>query len=84
MVKSVSVRDVFPAAPIEHPELNHAGNRQRIEDLSRYPNIREAETQQIVRFLATGPFLDRGMVEGNEAFRERSQPSARQTPRISA
>lgn len=72
MANVVSVRDVAPAAPVEHPELNHAGKRKHIEDLlRRYPDIRETETQEVVRFLATGPFHDRGMVEGNDAFKEK-------------
>jgi hypothetical protein len=66
MANVVSLRDIVDDT---HPELNQAGQRGHIEELlRRYPDIREAETQEIVHFLATGRHLDVGLVAGNDAF----------------
>jgi hypothetical protein len=65
----LSVRDVTEE---KHPELKASTRRKQIEDLlRRYPNIREAETAEIVRFLATGPHLDVGLIAGHDEFKEK-------------
>lgn len=70
MAKVVSVRDI--SAEEKHPELRHAARRQRIEALlRRYPQIRDSETEEIVRFLATGPHRDVGLVAGSEEFADK-------------
>jgi hypothetical protein len=69
MANVVSVRDVEQET---HPELNRSGRRKEIEALlRRYPNVRDSETQEIVRFLATGPHLDVGLVTGNDELAEK-------------
>lgn len=78
MAKVVSVHDATPA---EHPELDHSGRRKRIESLlRRYPNIKEAETQEVVRFLATGPHLDVGLILGNDSLSEHVRAIRRANP----
>jgi hypothetical protein len=74
----VRVRDI---ARVEHPELNHAGRRKHVEELlRRYPDLKEAEKEEIVRFLATGPQLDVGLIMGNDAFKEKVSAIRRANP----
>jgi hypothetical protein len=51
-------------------EQRQLANRQLREHISglvvRYPNISEAETAEIIRFLKKGPLLDTGMLSSNE------------------
>ena len=69
MANVVSVRDIVED---NHPELNRSSRRAEIEALlRRYPKTSEAETAEIVHFLATGPHLDVGLVAGNDAFSEK-------------
>ncbi len=70
MANVVVVRDIAPEE--KHPELRQTPRRQRIEELlRRYPSIRESETEEIVRFLATGPHLDVGLIAGSDEFADK-------------
>ncbi len=67
----VSVRDVAPAdsAPARFGDFQ---KRQHIEGLlRRYPKTSEAETKEIIAFLATGNHLDVGLVSGSDELREK-------------
>ena len=65
----ISVRDITED---KHPELNRSSRRKDIEALlRRYPDIKAAETAEIVRFLATGSHLDVGLIAGNEELRDK-------------
>ncbi|MFN3389813.1 MAG: hypothetical protein ACK40O_12885 [Allosphingosinicella sp.] len=78
MAKVVSVGE---AAPVAHPELDQNGRRKRIEDLlRRYPDIKEAETQEVVRFLATGPHLDVGLIAGNDSLADKVKAIRKANP----
>ena len=67
----VSVRGVAPAdsAPARFGDFR---KRQHIEGLlRRHPKTSEAETKEIITFLATGNHLDVGLVSGNDEFRDK-------------
>jgi hypothetical protein len=67
----VSVRDLSPAdsAPARFGDYQ---KRQHIEALlRRYPGTSEAETKEIITFLATGNHLDVGLVSGSDEFRQK-------------
>lgn len=66
MAKVVAVRDV-PSANDDGFELNRTGRRKAMEALlRRYPQVSEAESAEILRFLSTGPHLEVGLVAGND------------------
>jgi hypothetical protein len=67
----LSVRDVRPAdsTPARYGDYR---KRQHIEALlRRYPVTSEAETTEIITFLATGNHLDVGLVSGSDEFAEK-------------
>jgi hypothetical protein len=67
----VSVRGLTPAdsGPARYGDLQ---KRQQIEGLlRRYPQTSEAETKEIITFLATGNHLDVGLVSGSDEFKDK-------------
>lgn len=66
----VSVRQL-PRADMAPARSGDYQKRQHIEGLlRRYPNISEAETQDIITFLGTGNHLDVGLVSGSDELKE--------------
>ena len=64
----IEVRDVTPA------RLGNPEKRQSIEGLlRRWPETTEAETAEILHFLASGNHLDVGLLSGSDEFREKVQ-----------
>ena len=65
-VRDVSAADNAPARFGDHQK------RQHIEGLlRRYPQTSEAETKEIITFLATGNHIDVGLVSGSDEFKEK-------------
>lgn len=59
------------AATPAKPDTDDAlARKQRIRAVfARYPNISNAERQQLTDFLKSGPLLDIGLLKGDEAIR---------------
>ena len=73
-MKDAKVREVRDVrASVKHdPAYTEVSRRLRIEELLRdYPDISEAQTEEIVTFLARGMHLDVGLVAANEQFKEK-------------
>ncbi len=67
----VSVRDISSAETAPARYGDHQ-KRTHIEGLlRRYPKTSDAETSEIINFLATGNHLDVGLVSGSDEFREK-------------
>ena len=53
-------------------ELGSPELRARMEELlQRYPDISQEETQDLLKFLKSGPHVDVGLVTGEDSFRDK-------------
>jgi membrane protein required for beta-lactamase induction len=67
----LSTRDVAPADSGLARYGDYQKRHQMEALLRRYPETSERETEEIIRFLATGNHLDVGLVSGSDEFKEK-------------